>query len=131
MSMFSPADRIILMTLPWSSERISRMVMFFRSSNTSTSTGMSFKCPTSSKAVMRLLLDEGNGVLAHLVHSRHDVGARLVAALEDNQIGEFGGHINVRRLDRLAQHGSAPARSGQPDRREGRGPAGKIVVVAL
>src|SRR5437899_2776672 len=103
MSMFSPAERIILITPPMLSSRISRTVMVLRSSSTSTSIATSPKHPSSSSAVMRpWLLLQIDGGLAQLVHRADHLGVGLVTALEHNQIRELFGDVHGGGFDRAS-----------------------------
>src|SRR5438094_1107559 len=119
MSMFSPAERVIRMTLPLSSPRISRTVMFFRASSAFAFIGMSARCAISSKTVIERdrfdLLLQSDGFLAHLIDRGNNTGIGLVTALKNDEVGEFASDIGCGSLNRSSEDRAAAPRARQPD----------------
>src|SRR3984885_12289330 len=129
MSVLSPAERAIRITLSVPSSRIWAMVMTRRPSSTWTSTGTSARSAICSSGVMTgKSLDQVNGVLAQFVDCVDHLGVGFVAALVDDQVGKFGGHIHRGRFHRAAFHRSASSSSGKADRRK-RGERTELIVV--
>src|ERR1035441_5378935 len=129
--MFSPADRIVAITLPSSSSSTSRASMIRRSNSTSISTGTSASDAISSKGVIGGLVHQVYSVLAELVDRRHHFRVRLIRALVDNQVRELGGEVHRGRLDGPSLDASASAGPRQPDHRSGGACGGAEVVVSL
>src|SRR5277367_820245 len=102
MSMLSPAARPIRITVSGCISSTWAMVMILRPSSTSTSSGTSAKSAICSAGLMLCVRDQVDGVLAQLVRGSDHFGIGLVAALEHDEIGEFGGDIDVGRFERAA-----------------------------
>src|SRR5208337_1683552 len=117
MSMLSPAERFIRITLSCSSSRICAMVRTLRSSSTSTSIGTSATWAISSSGVTGApyLLLQVDGVLAQLIDRRHHFTVRLISALQNDEIGELLCDINVGGLHRPAHHRSPSTGSRHAD----------------
>src|SRR5579864_1016830 len=119
--MFSPADRVMAMTLPSSSSRIFCTESIRRASSTSTSMGTSAKRVISFRAIALFsglcpeLTDQVHGVLAQLIGCVHDFGVGLVTALVDDHIGEFLGDIHGRSFQLAAQNFAAASGVGHAD----------------
>src|SRR5690348_8926777 len=61
-------------------------------------------------------------ILRHLVGGRDDLGVRRIGLLSDDQLGEFVGDVDVRRLERSGRNlpgGSEYRRTGFVGHREG------------
>src|SRR5581483_2047139 len=100
MSMFSPADRDVAMTLPCFHSSTRRVVNTRRSSSISISTGTSPSVPISSCGVIARFqsADQVDGVLAQLILRRYHPRIGLIPALVDDQVGEFPGDVRGRCL---------------------------------
>ena len=64
-----------------------------------------------------LAVDEVDSFLRQLVGRRDDAGVGLIAALEGQQVGEFGGDIDGGGFERSGDDLAAPARTGRADHR--------------
>src|SRR5215213_4651646 len=102
MSMFSPAERDVPITLPSSSASTSRAETARRSSSTSITTGTSPSDAISSWGFIGGLADKVDSALAQLVGRGDHPRVRLVAPLIDDQVRELLGDVHRRGLDRAA-----------------------------
>src|SRR5215471_18113963 len=130
MSMFSPAERPVAMMLPSRKSSTSRVVRGRRSSSISTSTGTSPSGAISSWGVIGGSTDQIDRVLAQLILRRDYPRIGLIAALIDDQVGEFMRDIDRRRFQGASDDGAASPRAGCADGRNRAARTQSKIVVA-
>src|SRR5271157_1591433 len=92
------------------------------------------RCPSRTSVpayVCFRLLFQGNGVLCNLVKSGDDASIGFVAALRDDEVGEFGGDIDVGSFERTAGDAAESAAGGRADGGLTGGDGGREIVVAV
>src|ERR1051325_3658404 len=130
MSMFSPAERDVPITLPSSSASTSRAGTMRRSSSTSITTVTSPSDAISSWGFIGGLVDKVYSGLAQLIGGAHHPGVRLIPPLIHDEVGELPGDIDGRGFDRATHDLAAGPGIRDADRGGGRTGAELKAVVA-
>src|SRR5580704_14880706 len=118
MSMLSPAERAIRITLSGPSSRICARVITRRPNSTSTSSGTSAKSAICSSGLIAepASLDQLDRGLTQFVHRVDDLRIRFVPTLIDDQVRKFNRNVDRRRFNRSALHGASAAGTGESNR---------------